>query len=121
MAEKIEFDYLEIERLAAKGLSQQQIGAALGCSRKTLQRRLDDDPEFEMAFDRGRASLCEEAASLLLDQARAGSTDALKFVLDRRCDWSKTSKQELQIAPGPQIQLNFPLGFEQHAQGRTPA
>lgn len=104
-------DLAEVERLAASGLTQHQIGAALGISRRTIARRLTEDEEFADAYEKGRAGLCEEVANLLLDNARNGSVDACKFILDRRCDWQKNTKQELTVTPGPSIQINMPEGM----------
>ena len=96
-----EVDYDEVRRLAALGASHDAIGARFNLSRRTVCRRLQDDEEFALAYEQGRAALCEEVACLLLDAARNGSVDAMKFALERRCGWHKQTKQEIELAGKP--------------------
>lgn len=103
-------DYDEVKRLAALGCSHDEIGSRFNLSRRTVCRRLIDDDEFALAYEQGRASLCEEVSSLLLDAARAGSVDSMKFVLERRCGWHKQTKTELELAgksDGPMINIQL--------------
>lgn len=105
MANTIQFDLAKVESLAALGLSEAQIGAALGTSNRTIGRRKNDDPEFAAAFEKGRSSLAQEIGGILLDHARAGSTDAAKFIADRRLGWQKETKNSLEVSAAPQFQL----------------
>lgn len=105
-----EVDYDEVRRLASLGCSHDEIGARFNLSRRTVCRRLADDEEFAMAYEQGRAALCEEVSTMLLDAARNGSVDAMKFALERRCGWHKQSKQEIELAgkpDGPMIHISL--------------
>lgn len=105
-----EVDYDEVRRLAALGCSHDEIGARFNLSRRTVCRRLQDDEEFALAYEQGRAQLCEEVSTMLLDAARNGSVDAMKFALERRCGWHKQSKQEIELAgkaDGPSINITL--------------
>lgn len=105
-----EVDYDEVRRLAGCGCSHDEIGAKFNLSRRTVCRRLQDDEAFAMAYEQGRAALCEEVSTMLLDAARNGSVDAMKFALERRCGWHKQSKQEIELAgksDSPSIQITL--------------
>jgi hypothetical protein len=106
-------DYSKVEELAAAGLTQVQIGQSLGISKRTITRRLQDDEEFADAYERGRAGLCQEVASLLLGYARNGSIDACKYLGDRLCGWRKEIRQEVEVKAAPSINLVFPKSLEE--------
>jgi hypothetical protein len=98
MANYVEMDLGKVAELAAMGLSEEQIGASFGVSRRTIGRRKLEDEEFAQAFEQGRASLAVEVGSILLDHARNGSTDAAKFIADRRLGWQKETKNSLEVS-----------------------
>ena len=51
MTFKIDDDVLrKVETLAAQGLSEEQIGSVIGCSRETIRRRKNDNAAFEAAI-----------------------------------------------------------------------
>ena len=68
---------LEVERLAGLGLTEAQVGDALGMSERTLARRITDDPAVMAAFKSGKAKLVGDVGRFL----RAMATGAQ--VLDR--------------------------------------
>lgn len=115
MSNLIEFDLKKVEELAALGLSEEQIGASFGVSRRTIGRRKIEDEAFSEAFERGRASLAVEVGSILLDHARNGSTDAAKFLADRRLGWTKESKQQIEHSAAPEFRLILQHSGEQPA------
>ncbi len=109
MANEIQITYSEVERLAALGLSQEQIGASLNVSRRTIGRRLNDDPDFAEAFERGRSALAVEIGGILLTHARSGSTDAAKFLANSRLGWTPGKKNEVEFTGENQPQINIRL------------
>jgi hypothetical protein len=68
---------LEVERLAGLGLTEAQVGDALGMSERTLRSRITDTPAVFAAFKRGKAALVGDVGRFL----RAMATGAQ--VLDR--------------------------------------
>ena len=51
---RIELDYAEVERLAARGLGSTQIARALGVSWSTIQRNRKRSAEFDDIIKRGK-------------------------------------------------------------------
>ena len=74
----------EVERLAARGLSQEQIGDAIGCSRDTVCQRKKDNPAFQAALKRGRASGLADVANALFEKAMTGDNTAMIYYLKCR-------------------------------------
>lgn len=103
----IEFDLDKVRALAAKGLNNKQIASAIGCSERTIQRRLAEDEDFAAAVAQGQALLCVEVGNLLLDAARNGSVDAMKFIADRKAGWTKQTKTEVEVSAAPSLQIVF--------------
>lgn len=120
MANAIQFDLEKVEKLAALGLSEAQIGANFGSSNRTIGRRKLDDPEFAAAFEKGRASLAQEIGGILLDHARNGSTNAAKFIADRRLGWQKETKNSLEVSAAPQFQLVLTTAGDTPTNAPTP-
>ena len=56
MANKIQFDLKEVERLASIGCTEEQIAQSLGVGRATIQRRKRDCDAFDAAYKAGRNS-----------------------------------------------------------------
>lgn len=121
MANYVEMDLEKVAELAAMGLSEEQIGASFGVSRRTIGRRKIEDEEFAQAFEQGRASLAVEVGGILLDHARNGSTDAAKFILERRCNWFKESKQQIEHSAAPQFQLVLTTAGDTPTNAPTPS
>lgn len=55
MPKKIDINLHELERLAAEGLSRDEIATALNLNPATLQTKLAPGREERKAYDRGRA------------------------------------------------------------------
>lgn len=120
MANYVEMDLEKVAELAAMGLSEEQIGASFGVSRRTIGRRKIEDEEFAQAFEKGRASLAQEIGGILLDHARTGSTQAAQFIADRRLGWQKETKNSLEVSAAPQFQLILTTAGDTPANAPTP-
>ena len=66
---RIEIDLAQVEALASRGLSQQQIADALGISERTLRNRKKDSAEFAEAIKRGRAKGISKVANVIFEKA----------------------------------------------------
>jgi len=84
---KIEIDLEEVTRLAARGLTQEQIAAALGISAGTLRNRKAESDEFAEAIKKGQAQGIAEVSNALWDNAMSGNVTAQIFFLKARAKW----------------------------------
>jgi len=93
---KFVVDKPKLRKLAAKGITKAAIAARLGCSLSVLMDRQTTDPEISEIINEARASMQEEVADVLLDNAKKGDTAACRLILERRCGWreEKTIKHE---------------------------
>lgn len=89
MARKIELDLAKVESLAAQGLTEEQIGDALGVSRATVTRNKRRDDAFAAAIKRGKAKGIALVSSKLMEQVRGGNITAMIFFLKTRAGWSE--------------------------------
>lgn len=91
---KTEIDLKQIEALASRGLTREQVAHNLGVSSRTLQRRAKEDPEFEDAYLRGRSKGITEIANALYKKAQEGNTTAQIFFL--KCNgWKEESSIDI--------------------------
>jgi hypothetical protein len=84
----------EVEKLAARGMSYQQIADALHISIDTLLERRRDFSDFSGAIKKGRAALFAIAGGILFDTMTKSQREELRlgaaqFVLTRRAGWSE--------------------------------
>ena len=91
----IEFDYNKVEHLAGLGLSRESIATALGCSVRTVFNRLNQDPEFAAAFEKGRAISEVVVASKLMEKCNEGNISAIKFYLNSVAGWRSNANINL--------------------------
>ena len=89
---RIEIDLTQVEALASRGLSQQQIADALGISERTLRNRKKDSAEFAEAIKRGRAKGISKVANVLYEKAMSGSTPELIFFMKAVGKWRDMDK-----------------------------
>lgn len=96
MAGKIKIDPKQVEALASRGLTREQVAHNLGVGVRTLQRRANEDPAFEEAYLRGKAKGITEIANALFKKAQEGNTTAQIFFL--KCNgWKEESSVELKV------------------------
>ena len=74
----------KVEALAAQGLSQEQIGSVIGCSKETIGRRKQDNEDFDAAIKRGQQKGIAEVTNALFNKAVEGDNVAMIFYLKNR-------------------------------------
>lgn len=89
---KIAIDLAQVELFASRGLTREQIAAALGISYSTLNRRSKD---LESAIKRGESRGIAKVANALFDKAVKGNTAAQIFFLKARAGWKETNRNEI--------------------------
>ena len=82
---KIELDLKQIEALAGRGLTQEEICYSLGISRDTLDRRKKDSAVFAESIKRGRAQSHAVIANALYELAKGGNLGAIVWYEKTRC------------------------------------
>ena len=93
----VEIDLAKVEALAERGLTERQIGEALGISRSTVQRRKADDDAFAAAIKAGQARGIVAVTNALWDNAvEKGNTAAAIFYLKNRAGWTDRAAVEAQ-------------------------
>lgn len=97
MAKRIEFDFDEVERLASLGLTEEQIGLALGVSQDTMTRRKQDTAEFADAIKRGRAQGIGHVTNKLREQIDNNNVTATLFFLKCKAGWNEQAEIERRI------------------------
>lgn len=91
---KTQIDPKQVEALASRGLTREQVAHNLGVSSRTLQRRTKEDPAFEDAYLRGKAKGITEIANALYKKAQEGNVTAQIFFL--KCNgWKEESAVEV--------------------------
>jgi len=96
MAKKKEFDLDEVERLAGLGLTEEQIGLALGVSRATISRNKADDT-FDAALKRGRAAGIAHVTNKLRELVDNGNPTSTLFFLKCKAGWNEQAEIERRI------------------------
>ena len=102
---KIKIDLKQVESLAANGLTQEQIAAALGISESTLHKRKQENTEFTAAIKRGKAKGIAVVTNKLMESIKAGNITAMIFFLKTQAGWKETNVQELTGTNGTPLQL----------------
>ena len=86
-------DFKEVEALARRDVSDEQIALALGIHKPTLRRNKKALTDFNQAVAKGRALGKVAVASKLYDIAMAGNIRAIIFYLETVANWSKSHIQ----------------------------
>lgn len=74
----------EAERLAARGLTKEQIAYCLGIGSSTLFEKLKEYPEFSEALKKGKALGISDVANALYEAAMGGSIPGMIWYLKNR-------------------------------------
>ena len=85
---EIPINLADVERLASRGLNEEQIAGALGIARNTLRKRKNDYASFLTVLERGKERGVAAVANHLYEQSKGGSTSASIFYLKNRAKWS---------------------------------
>jgi len=102
----IEIDLKKVEGLAERGLSREQIAAALGISETTLYSRQRENEEFAESIKRGRAKGVGFVANKLMEQIATGNITAMIFYLKAQGQWREVSQTQLTGADDGPIQIS---------------
>lgn len=101
---KIQIDLNKVESLAANGLTQEQIAAALGISETTLHQRKRDSADFAAAIKRGKAKGIALVTNKLMESIKGGNMTGMIFFLKTQAGWKETNVQEHTGANGTALQ-----------------
>jgi aconitase A len=108
MANKIEFDLKDVETLASKGLTENQIAVSLGVSRSTIQRRKRESEAFEAAFKKGQIMGIHKVKNALFESATHSEKPnvlAMKTYLERVEGSAKLEiKSEVEVTDSRQVE-----------------
>jgi predicted DNA-binding protein (UPF0251 family) len=101
---KIEINAAQVEALAARGLTEQQICDSLGISRTTLHARRRESAQIEQAITKGRAQGIAIATNKLFELIKNGHPPSIYFFLKCKGGWKETQVQEITGKDGGPIQ-----------------
>ena len=77
----IDIDLARVERLAAQGLTDEQVATSLGVSQSTITRRKRTSDQFAEALNRGKVRGIEEVTNTLwLNATEKQNTSAQSFI-----------------------------------------
>ena len=93
----------QLERLAARGLSQKQVCHSLGFSESWWHDQKHRSPELQESYEKGATQGVLEIADSLFEAARSGNTTAQLFFLKCR---SPTEWRDHQNSTNVQINLH---------------
>jgi hypothetical protein len=91
-----------VRHLAGIGLRQDDIATIIGCSPKTLRKRLRDD------LDRGVAEANATVSGYLFASAKAGNVTAQIFWLKTRAHWREKTARDDPV-PGSDAEADSPV------------
>ena len=97
---KIEINIKQVEGLAARGLTQQQIADSLGISESTLYTNKRENVDFAEAIKRGKAKGIATVTNKLFAKIEEGNLTATIFYLKTQAGWKETSVNEITSPDG---------------------
>ena len=103
-----------VESIARQGGSQPLCASSLGISLTTFKRIIGEDDgnnPTRLAFEKGRAELEFEVATLLLEHGRAGNVIALIFYSKAQLNWTDTPQVGTQVG----VQIVLPDSMDREA------
>ncbi|SMB88495.1 hypothetical protein SAMN05660772_02818 [Pasteurella testudinis DSM 23072] len=92
---KIEINLKQVEALAARGLTQQQIADSLGISETTLYTNKRENVDFAEAIKRGKAKGIATVTNKLFAKIEEGNLTATIFYLKTQAGWRETEVTEI--------------------------
>ena len=93
-------EILEVEKMAAMGLTQEQIAYNLGINQDTFYVHKSKNTEISEAIKRGRAKGTRYVTSQLMKNIEAGNFNAQKYWLTVHAGWKEVQVTELTGANG---------------------
>lgn len=89
-----EIDLKQVEALASRGLTYEQIAVSLGIDVRTLYNKRMRNAEISEAIKRGRQKGISLVANKLFEQATSGNTTAMIFFLKAQGGWREIQRVE---------------------------
>lgn len=80
-----------VEKLAAQGLREREIAAALSISYQTLNEKKKEFTDFSDAIERGRGKGAAIVTSKLMEQVQLGNVQAIIHFTKTRLGWRETT------------------------------
>lgn len=102
---RIPIDVEEVRRLAALGLTVEQIAIHMNVSISTLRKRRKDFEEFEITFQKGRVKSFVRMAELLDEHVATGNFNALKFKMQAQFGYGTQRAVELTGPAGGPVEV----------------
>lgn len=93
----VPIDIKKVEKLASRGLTQEQICLALGISVQTMISRKKANLELMDAINRGKAQGLEKVTNALFESAMDGNVAAQIFYLKNRAPETWRDKIDLEV------------------------
>jgi len=91
---EIPIDIDTVRNLASRGLTHEQIAAALGINPETLYARKRKYSEFVDAIKEGQGKGLADISNALYEQAMGGNTSAAIFYMKNRAGWRDRPAEE---------------------------
>jgi len=81
----------QASKLAGLGLNMKQIASVIGVCKKTIERRMHDQPELVVAIEKGRAEALAMVSKTAYQMATSGKSPVSTFFwLKCKGGWSET-------------------------------
>ena len=77
-----------VQKMAALGLTNNQIADSLGINRSTFYRKKQEIKEFKESFERGRSQGLVIVASKMMEEIQNGNVQLIKLYLTTRAGWT---------------------------------
>lgn len=88
----------QVRKMAGMGMNISQMGAVLGVSKSTMERRQNDQPELAEAIEKGRAEASLAVRSSAFKMATSGKSPAMTiFWLKVRDQWREAGVENADI------------------------
>ena len=94
----------QVESLASRGLTLEQIAACLGIHVSTLYEKKKEYSDFAEAIKRGKAKGIAHVANKLIANAEAGNVTAQIFFLKTQAGWKET---EVKVVTGGEEPVKY--------------
>ena len=98
-------DLAKVEKLAARGLTNEQIAACLGICESTLYDKKKVFLEFSEAIKKGKASGVQQVSNALFEAALSGNVTAMIFFLKTKAGWKEPDVPEHRYSREELIEL----------------
>lgn len=95
------------ERLAAQGLTMEQIASVIGIGTSTLYFKQEEYPELQEAIKRGRHKGIATVTNKLFERASQGHTTEMLFYLKNRApkEWCEAERQAAQASEPAKVKV----------------